>query len=749
MRSVVRRHKLGDRMIVVIGALVIAAVTALVGFAYLVASRVDESSAARELAVARGELVELTDRMKSDLATFTRWEEVVERTTRTRDSEWIHRYLGLRLHSTGGHHRIYVLNHADDPIYAAKDGVMVSPESFRAVHEMIAPFVRAVRHAHAVDFAYRQSLIPMIVGTMAEPPAEASIEIGFRRIEGRPALLGVMTVVPATRASANHMSPAIAVSASFLGGDLLAKLARELGTDNLSVTTEKPGNGQLALEVPLGAGDTQAWITWTPSMPGSSMLKRLLPALATVAALLMAIGALVLYYVRRTAERLDHSERRATELAYRDRLTGLANRVQLLDVLSERLPHTSPTQRLALVLIDLDDFKDINDTLGHPTGDEVLFAMGERLSAIGGPTGLTVRFGGDEFALLMPVGPGNDDVFSICHRVSEAVRMQVHAGEQSLNISATVGVAVAPDDGADAEQLMRRAEIALYRAKAEARGSYRLFDTSYEEVLHKRSAIERELQRALTNEELSVKFQPLFAADGERIVGVEALVRWNHPERGVVPPSEFIPVAEQTGLVIKLDEWVLRRACEYAMQWPGLSLSVNLSASNFRQPHVAERLTRVLADTGFDPRRLEIEITESMLLGASGEVLGELAEMRRLGIRIALDDFGTGFSSLGYLRRFPVDKLKIDKSFVQNLGITEDAAAIVECVTRLGRALGLAVTAEGVENAEQHRFVRAVGCHQVQGYLFSPPVEPERIDEMLPRDRPMQARMPKQRFATV
>ena len=252
--------------------------------------------------------------------------------------------------------------------------------------------------------------------------------------------------------------------------------------------------------------------------------------------------------------------------------------MQLLDVLSERLPHASATQRLALILIDLDDFKDINDTLGHPTGDEVLFAIGERLSGIGGPSGLTVRFGGDEFALLMPVGAGNDDVFSICHRVSDAVRAQVHAGEQSLNVSATVGVAVAPEDGADAEQLMRRAEIALYRAKAEARGSYRLFDQGYEEALHKRSAIERELQRALTNEELAVKFQPLFAADGERIVGVEALVRWNHPERGVVPPSEFIPVAEQTGLVIKLDEWVLRRACEYALQWPGLSLSVHLWA---------------------------------------------------------------------------------------------------------------------------------------------------------------------------
>jgi diguanylate cyclase (GGDEF)-like protein len=750
MTSILRRQKLADRMIVMIGALIVVAVIALVGFAYLVARHVDQTSAERELRVARGELLEITDRMKADLAAFTRWDEIVERTTRSGDTEWMHRYVGLRLHQGSGHHRTFVLNHADQPIYAARDGNAVAPTAYRSVHEIIAPLVHSVRHAHAIDFAFRLSSTDSSrPEPQFEPPAEAAIEVVFRRLEGRPAMLGVTTIVPgAGKPDAKRATPAVAVSAAFLGNDLLAKLARELGVENLAVTEQRPDDDKLAFAVPLGEKEAPAWIAWTPRRPGTAMLQRLLPALATIVALLIAVSALILFYVRRTAERLDHSERRATELAYRDRLTGLANRVQLIDVLSERLPHATPSQRLALILIDLDDFKDINDTLGHPTGDEVLFAMGERLGAIGDGHGLTVRFGGDEFALLMPVGADNEDIFAICHRVSDAVRAHVAAGEQFLNVSATVGVAVAPEDGTDAEQLMRRAEIALYRAKAEARGGYRLFDTSYEEVLHKRSAIERELQRALANEELAVRFQPLFAADGERIVGVEALVRWNHPERGVVPPSEFIPVAEQTGLVVKLDEWVLRRACEYAMQWPGLSLAVNLSASNFRQPHVAERLTRVLADTGFDPRRLEIEITESMLLGATGEVLGELSEMRRMGIRIALDDFGTGFSSLGYLRRFPVDKLKIDKSFVQNLGITEDAAAIVECVTRLGRALGLAVTAEGVENAEQHRFVRAVGCHQVQGYLFSPPVEPERIDEMLPR-RPNQAQLPKQRFATV
>lgn len=251
-----RRQKLGDRMIVVIGALVVAAVAALVGFAYLVASRVDQNSATRELAVARGELIELAERMKADLATFTRWEEAVQRTARTRDPEWVHRYLGLRLYHTSGHHRTYVLNQTDEPIYAAKDGVMVSPEAFRAIHEKALPFVQSVRHAHAVDFAYRRSS-SSATATM-EPPAEPSVEVGFRRIEGRPALLGVMTIVPTLRSTASHSSPAIAVSAAFLGSDSLAKLARELGTDNLNVTGKKPSGGQLALEVPLGAEEASA-----------------------------------------------------------------------------------------------------------------------------------------------------------------------------------------------------------------------------------------------------------------------------------------------------------------------------------------------------------------------------------------------------------------------------------------------------------------------------------------------------------
>ncbi len=748
MKVILQRQRLRDRMIIVVGTLVAVAIAALLGFSVLVTAQVDQDSARREMELARAGFVSLQKKMQRDLASFAYWDEAIDRIITKLDPTWIHRHFGVRLHDNSGHDRSYILNPDHRPIYAAVDGLIGDERLYERVRMQIDPVVTAVAIAYAKDAAAYAKLGET---GEAEPPPEPKFNTVFRRLEDRLALVGVVTIVPnMNRAAMRGFAPSTAVSIAFLDDQLLRDFAHELQIGNLALSDSLPsGDEQVAIEIPLGEADMPAWLVWTPQRPGAAMLQRLMPALLAIAVLIGLIALQMLVNLRRTTMQLVHSEQRATELAYRDTLTGLANRVLLLQTLEKRLAEVSARRRLALFLIDLDDFKGINDTLGHAVGDEMLFAFGERLTTLVDEHGMTVRFGGDEFALLIPVGEDTEEISAICRRIAECMRIPILAGGHLLNIGVTIGVAVAPDDAHECEQLLRRADIALYRAKVEARGGYRLFDPGYEEVLHKRSSIERELSRALANDELAVKFQPLYAADGERIVGVEALVRWNHPERGIVPPSEFIPIAEHSGLVVKIDEWVLRRACEHAARWPGLSLAVNLSPSNFRQPNVAERLTRVLDETGFDPRRLEIEITEGMLLGATTGVLGELAELRRVGVRIALDDFGTGYSSLGYLRRFPVDKIKIDKSFVQNLGVTEDAAAIVECVTRLGRALGLAITAEGVETAEQHRFVRAAGCHQVQGYLFSPPVDVERIEEMLESGRRLSARGRAARLAAV
>jgi diguanylate cyclase (GGDEF)-like protein len=482
-------------------------------------------------------------------------------------------------------------------------------------------------------------------------------------------------------------------------------------------------------------GEAPVWLHWQVSRPGTAILQRIAPALGIITLFFGFVTIIVLRTMRKSNLELAVSERRAVEMAFRDPLTGLSNRLKLVEQLHAQIPALAPGQKLGLFFLDLDGFKDINDTLGHPVGDELLAMVGERLEGILGSKGMTVRFGGDEFALLAPI-TSDDEIAKIAERIIDTVRQPTTAGEHVLHVGVTMGISLAPEHGTEPEELLRRADIALYKAKGEGRGTFRVFDPSDETVLQNRRAIERDIERALWHDEFFTLYQPLYSADGERLEGVETLVRWQHPERGMVPPADFIHVAEKCGLIVRLDEWVLRKACEHGALWPGLSVAVNMSPSNFRQSNLAERVKRVVEESGFDPRRLEIEITEGMLLNANEDVMFDLQELREYGIRFAIDDFGTGYSSLGYLGSFPVDKIKIDQSFVQNLGVKEDAAAIVECVARLGRALGLAVTAEGVETAAQHRFVRAAGCQQIQGYLFSKPLRPAEVTELLRKSAP-------------
>jgi diguanylate cyclase (GGDEF)-like protein len=715
----------GDRLVVALGALVGTAVVALVGFSVMVAEGVDRDGARREVTLARGGLAALETKIRHDLSAFAYWDEAVAHTLDKVDTPWLHRNLGQRLHQNEGHDRSYIVQADGQPIYAAIDGLLVLADRYDHVRQQVEPIVREVQNLHA-QRASARAWGGEAGGSAArlEPMSRSA----YRRIDGRPALVGASTVVPnLNNALLGDRGPVVVVGVSFLDGHFMQGFADDLSIEQVELQDAAPQAPRAGLEIPLPADEQAAWLAWTPRKPGAAMLEQLMQGIVGIAALIVVAAIMVLSHVRRANRQLSDSERRAVELAYRDTLTGLANRERLRETLELWLPPTNAENRMALLFIDLDGFKDINDTLGHAVGDEILAVVGERLERIVGSQALTARFGGDEFALLVPAGKQDGEIADLANRIIENVRKPVQAGEHLLNVGASIGIAIAPEDGRDPEELLRRADIALYGAKGDGRGAWRRFDYAYEQALQKRSSTERELATALAQEALALQFQPLYSADGDRMVGVEALVRWRHPERGLMPPSEFVPVAEHSGLIVKLDEWVLRRACYEALQWPAVTVAVNFSPSNFRQAGLLDRVTRVLSETGFDPRRLEIEITEGMLLGASGDVLGQLAELRRMGVRIALDDFGTGYSSLGYLRRFPVDKIKIDKSFVQNLGITEDAAAIVECVVRLGRALGLAVTAEGVETREQHRFVRAAGCHQVQGFLFSRPVEAAEI----------------------
>jgi diguanylate cyclase (GGDEF)-like protein len=418
-------------------------------------------------------------------------------------------------------------------------------------------------------------------------------------------------------------------------------------------------------------------------------------------------------------------------------LTGLPNRALFDDRLDQALARTQRGEKVSVLMLDLDRFKHVNDTLGHHAGDSLIRELAGRLSRLLRSSDTVARLGGDEFAIVQTGIGDNDDVEALCARILAAVREPFDILGHQAFVGASIGVALAPDAGFDRVEIMRKADIALYRAKAEGRGCYRTFTAEMDETVKVRGTIEEELRAALAaGEGLEVAYQPQVAGAGKPIVGLEALVRWRHPTRGMILPDQFIPVAEQTGLISQVGDWVLRDACATSRRWPNLFISVNLSPVQFRVDGFAERMIEIARETGADPRRIELEITEGVLLDDGGHAAETLRSLRAAGFRIALDDFGTGYSSLGYLHRYEVDKIKIDRSFVSSLGKEESATAIVNAIVALGQALDLTVTAEGVETTEQESFLRKAGCDELQGYRYSKAVPKEQIARLLDRSSP-------------
>jgi diguanylate cyclase (GGDEF)-like protein len=447
------------------------------------------------------------------------------------------------------------------------------------------------------------------------------------------------------------------------------------------------------------------------------------------------VGRLVAAFGQMTRD-LASSQTRARHLALHDALTDLPNRVLLAERLNQALVHARRHGDAPAVLcLDLDRFKEVNDALGHPMGDLLLREVAARLRACTRETDTVARLGGDEFAVVQVGASQPAEAEALCRRLLEVLGAPCRLDGHEVVVGASVGVALAPVDGDEPATLLRHADIALYRAKGEGRGTFRFFEEGMNRELQARRALERDLRRALDEGRFELHYQPQVELGSGRTVGVEALLRWRHPERGSVPPNDFIPLAEETGLIVPIGAWVLRTACAQALAWPGLRVAVNLSAAQFRQPGLAETVAQALRETGLEPDRLELEITEGVLLEDTVAAVTTLHALRGLGVRIAMDDFGTGYSSLSYLRRFPFDKIKIDKSFVADLdgGRSADAAAIVRAVVSLGSSLGMTTTAEGIEAEAQAELLRAEGCDEVQGYHFGRPMPPADLTRWLER----------------
>ncbi|MCQ8784151.1 putative bifunctional diguanylate cyclase/phosphodiesterase [Mangrovibrevibacter kandeliae] len=438
--------------------------------------------------------------------------------------------------------------------------------------------------------------------------------------------------------------------------------------------------------------------------------------------------------------------KRVNDEARTDPLTGLGNRLLLREQLAELMSDLTLHPSAAAVLtIDLDRFKAVNDTLGHPVGDALLRVVADRIRSQLGRGDVVARLGGDEFAILQVDPQQPKAAESLAARLVDLLGRSYIVDGNLLNIGASVGVALLPGDCADGDQILKYADLALYRAKSAGRGTYRFFEMAMDEEMQARHTMEIDLRRALALREFSLVYQPQVNLDTSRITGFEALLRWHRAGGATVAPSDFIPLAEEIGLINPIGEWVIRNACREAAGWSEpLTIAVNVSASQFASATLIGTVVSALAESGLAPERLELEITESVLMDDTQSVIDILHSLRQLGVRVSMDDFGTGYSSLSYLRRFPFDKIKIDQSFIRGHEAEgPGGSAIVQAIAALGRSLGMTTTAEGVETEQQLSRVAAYGCTDVQGFLFSRPLPPEKIADVILNNRAQPSEPPR------
>jgi len=428
---------------------------------------------------------------------------------------------------------------------------------------------------------------------------------------------------------------------------------------------------------------------------------------------------------------IEERERRITHVGLHDGLTGLPNRKLFTEQIASILSRRRDDERLMIAYVDLDDFKIVNDTLGHPAGDALLKDVAEHLQSEL-PDALIARLGGDEFAILIDDLDDTQSLGGVAENLTRCFDRTFRLQGQAAECSASIGIAIAPGDGTDGVTLMKHADLALYRAKREGKSTYHFFEQSLDEEARLRRQTELDMRTGLKNGDFELNFQPLYLIAENRVIGFEALIRWNHPKRGLVNPAEFIPLAEETGLIVPIGEWVIQEACRHAATWPdGVSIAVNVSPKQFTSPGLSATILQALAGSGLDPKRLELEITESIFISDVERTMSTLHGLRDIGVRIALDDFGTGYSSLSYLRSFPFDKVKIDRSFVEDLGSTDGGHAVIRAITALADALGMETLAEGVEQIEQYDVLAREGCRYIQGFLFSQPVKAGAVFDLL------------------
>lgn len=665
------------------------------------------------------------------------WDDlVVKLRAPSPDLDWLNANIGLWLYDLFGHDRVFLLDAQDEVAYAMVDGRRVQ----ESLLDQNAPGLKyLLASLRAKD---RRFVLPP--SRSADASVQAPYTSDLLVIEGRPAAVSAMLVLPLTAHIADQPGARrVLLSVRYLDGTFRDRLAREYLLASPRFSTSYDGReSEASLPLRDGSGQVVAWLFWSPELPGSAIKSVLVPvgALSTclIVGLMLLLGRRLIAStndLRAAIMRLQASEAQAHHLAFHDPLTGLPNRAKFNDRFDHALVEARQGRSCAIILLDLDRFKHVNDNFGHLAGDALIQEFGSRLSGLLRDKDMVARLGGDEFVVLVDGARNTAEVDQICERIRQAVNRPFEVLGNHAHVGVSMGVVLAPLSGTERMELLRKADIALYVAKGEGRDCHRHFSPAMDAGVRLRSEIEEDLRQALVTETgLRMAYQPLVNDHG-RLIGVEALLRWDHPERGAISPAQLIPVAEETGLIGPLGDWILEQACRASREWPDLFVAINFSPVQFRSPHFAERVIGIVNACGADPTRIEVEVTEGVLIDDDETVRGGLRRLRAAGLRIALDDFGTGYSSLSYLRRFDVDKIKIDRSFIQHLGQAADSSAIITAVITLGHAMGLTVTAEGVETDQQRQFLQERGCNELQGFYFSAPVSAAAVSALAAADR--------------
>ena len=701
-------------------------VAVLGSFGWWAASRIDDRSIARETRAVNTGLHDIVLRLPVEQDSSAIWDESVVN-LRARNEAWIAENLAEWMSEFFGHDRVYLLDPANRPIRAVENGQKVEPASFDRDRSAIEPLVNALRLQMAQASAGLEDSTEAITGLGLEDLVVLS--------NGTAAIVSVRPIVPGT--DAVQQAPGteyLHVSLLVIDQAMADEIGRKFEVPYLAFERNAQTNDErLASPILSDDGRIIGFFTWIPEEPAYELIRDTAPALGGGVALAALAVALLLGRLRRTSTLLEDSKAQASFLAFHDPLTGIPNRALFEDRLDQALANMRHGgSKLALHYIDLDRFKHVNDTLGHPAGDELIRQSARRLTEMVDEVDTVARLGGDEFAIIQFDTSDTAAALALSQTIVTAFEGSFNLVGQEVRVGASVGTVFTADGNARSEELMRQADIALYEAKDSGRGRYQLFAGELDQAVRERRALEMDLRAALAGGQgLELAYQPIFQTRSGSVAGAEALVRWEHPIRGRMSPDTFISLAEERGLIDQLGLWVMRQACQFtaslALPW----VAVNVSPNQFRDEQFADHVFQILDETGLQPKRLEIEITEGLLLQNSPLVQSTLLRLRARGIRIALDDFGTGYSSISYLRSHGMDKLKIDQSFTAKLGQNAEIDSIVKSIIDLARAMHMLVTAEGVETEDQRNLLELMGCDQLQGFLLSRPLTAEAMQETL------------------